>query len=152
MSGQEHTPGSGKGLVLGTAGHIDHGKTALIRALTGIDTDLVVRLTDVYPDGTSINLNDDGFRVRYRKGFDKTVMMKQGEVYKISLGNMVTANHFPAGHRIRVQVSSSNFPNFERNLNTGGNNYDETEWVVAENSVHHSRAYPSQIVLPVIPD
>ena len=116
------------------------------------DTDFTVKLTDVYPDGRSINLNDDAFRVRYRRGFDQTVLMNEGEVYKITLPNMVTANHFPAGHRIRVQVSSSNFPNLERNLNTGGNNYDETEWVVAENSVHHSAEYPSHIVLPVIPE
>jgi predicted acyl esterase len=116
------------------------------------DTDFTVKLTDVYPDGTSINLNDDGFRVRYREGFDRKVLMESGKVYKITLGNMVTANHFPAGHRIRLQVSSSNFPNLERNLNTGGNNYDETQWVVAENSVHHSRDYPSHVLLPVIPE
>lgn len=116
------------------------------------DTDFVVKLIDVYPDGKAINLADDGFRVRYREGFDKKVLMKPGEVYEIRLTNMVTGNYFPAGHRIRLDVSSSNFPAFERNLNTGGNNYDETTWVVAENSIHHSAAYPSHVVLPILAD
>lgn len=116
------------------------------------DTDFTVKLIDVYPDGKAINLSDDGFRVRYREGFDKKVLMKQGEVYPIRLTNMVTGTHFPAGHRIRLDVSSSNFPTFERNLNTGGNNYDETAWVIAENSVHHSAAHPSHVVLPIVPN
>lgn len=116
------------------------------------DTDFVVKLVDVYPDGKSIDLNDDAFRVRYREGFDKKVLMQQGQVYKITLSNMVAAMRFPKGHKIRLDVSSSNFPNYERNLNTGGNNYDETQWVVAENSVHHGGRYPSHVVLPVLPD
>ena len=113
------------------------------------DTDFIVKLVDVYADGKAINLSNDGFRVRYREGFDKKVLMDRGEVYEIKLTNMVTANYFPAGHRIRLQVSSSNFPAYERNLNTGGNNYDETEWVLAENEVHHGMQYPSHMVLPI---
>jgi uncharacterized protein len=116
------------------------------------DTDFVVKLIDVYPDGKAINLGDDGFRVRYREGFDKKVLMRPGEVYPIRFTNMVTGNYFPAGHRIRLDVTSSNFPSYERNLNTGGNNYDETTWVTAENSIHHSAAHPSQVILPIIPN
>jgi uncharacterized protein len=116
------------------------------------DTDFVVKLIDVYPDGKAINLGDDGFRVRYREGFDKKVLMRPGEVYPIHFTNMVTGNYFPAGHRIRLDVTSSNFPSYERNLNTGGNNYDETTWVTAENSIHHSAAHPSQVILPIIPN
>lgn len=116
------------------------------------DTDFMVKLIDVYPDGKAINLNDDGFRMRYREGFDKKVLMQEGDVYEIRLTNMVTANHFQPGHRIRLQVSSSNFPNYERNLNTGGNNYDETEGVVAVNSLHHTADYPSHVILPILPD
>jgi uncharacterized protein len=116
------------------------------------DTDFVVKLIDVYPDGKAINLANDGFRVRYREGFDRKVLMKPGEVYPIKLTNMVTGNHFPAGHRIRLDVTSSNFPTYERNLNTGGNNYDETSWVTAQNSIHHSSAHPSHVVLPIIPN
>ncbi len=63
---------------------------------------------------------------------------------------MSTSNYFAPGHRIRIEVSSSNFPRFTRNLNTGGNNYDETEGVVAHNVVHHSAQYPSVIRLPVV--
>ncbi|MBI4167080.1 MAG: hypothetical protein HY508_15245 [Acidobacteria bacterium] len=70
----------------------------------------------------------------------------------IRLSNMVTANRFAKGHRIRLDISSSNFPQYERNLNTGGNNYNETRWVVAENSVHHGDRYPSHVLLPVLPD
>jgi hypothetical protein len=71
-------------------------------------------------------------------------------VYKIQIDLVATSNYLKQGHRIRVQVSGSDFPLFERNLNTGGNNYDETEWVVAENTIHHSRKFPSHIVLPII--
>jgi predicted acyl esterase len=116
------------------------------------DTDFIVKLSDVAPDGTAINLADDGFRVRYRESFERPVMMEQGEVYEIRLTNMVTGNRFAAGHRIRVSVTSSSFPLYERNLNTGGNNFDETMWVVAENTVHHSEQYQSRIVLPVVPN
>src|SRR3546814_11493121 len=63
---------------------------------------------------------------------------------------MVTGNYFRPGHRIRLDVSSSNFPAYERNLNTGGNNFDETTWVTAINAIHHSKDHPSRIVLPII--
>ena len=116
------------------------------------DTDFIVRLIDVHPDGKAINLNDDAFRVRYRAGFDQKVLMEQGEVYEIRLPNMVMGNRFEQGHRIRLEVASSCFPLYERNLNTGGSNYDETESVIAENSVHHGHSYPSRIVLPLLPD
>ena len=62
-----------------------------------------------------------------------------------------TSNWFAPGHRVRVEVSSSSFPRFDRNLNTGGNNWDETTWVPATNTIHHSAKYPSQVVLPVVP-
>ena len=116
------------------------------------DTDFMVKLVDVYPDGKAINLTEDAFRVRYREGFDKKVLMEAGKVYRINLTNMVAAIRFPKGHRIGLDVSSSNFPTFDRNLNTGGNNYDETAWVVAENSVHHGAEQLSHVVLPILPD
>ena len=71
-------------------------------------------------------------------------------MYKLTLQPMTTSNFFPAGHRLRIEVSSSNFPRFDRNLNTGGNNYDESKGVVAHNAVHHSREYPSQISVTVV--
>ncbi len=77
--------------------------------------------------------------------------MSPGEVYRVEIDLQATSNYFGPGHRIRVEFSSSNFPRFDRNLNTGGNNYDESEWVVAENTVHHNALHPSHIILPVIP-
>jgi uncharacterized protein len=116
------------------------------------DTDFMVKLVDVYPDGRAINLTEDAFRVRFRDGYEKQVFMEPGKVYRIDLNEMVSAIRFPVGHRIRLDVSSSNFPSYDRNLNTGGNNYDETTWVVAENSVHHDPQHQSHLVLPVIGD
>lgn len=113
------------------------------------DTDFTIKLIDVYPDGTAYNLDETIQRVRYREGYDKEVFMEDGKVYKVDLTPMATSNYFKKGHRIRIEVSSSNFPRFARNLNTGGNNYDETEGVIAENKVHHSKKYPSQIRLPL---
>jgi len=113
------------------------------------DTDFTVKLIDVYPDGRAYNLDETILRARYREGFDKEVFMQEGEVYKLDLSAMSTSNYFAAGHSIRIEVSSSNFPRFTRNLNTGGNNWDETEGVVANNAIHHSNQYPSQIRLPI---
>lgn len=76
--------------------------------------------------------------------------MEEGEVYKLDLSPMATSNYFAKGHRIRIEISSSNFPRFARNLNTDGNIYDEKEGKVANNTVHHSSKYPSQIKLPMI--
>ncbi|UCF20686.1 MAG: CocE/NonD family hydrolase, partial [Gemmatimonadota bacterium] len=114
------------------------------------DTDFTVKLLDVYPDGTAYNLDETIQRARYREGYDKQVFMERDRVYELKVSPMSTSNYFAAGHRIRIEVSSSNFPRFTRNLNTGGKNYDEKEGVIAHNSVHHSRRYPSQIRLPVL--
>lgn len=113
------------------------------------DTDLTIKLIDVHPNGEAYNLDETIQRVRYREGYDKEVFMEQGEVYKVELTPMATSNYFKKGHKIRIEVSSSNFPRFARNLNTGGNNYDEHEGVVARNTIHHSREYPSHIKLPI---
>jgi putative CocE/NonD family hydrolase len=113
------------------------------------DTDFTLKIIDVYPDGTAYNLDETIQRVRYREGYDKEVFMEEGEVYKVDLTPLSTSNYFKKGHRIRVEVSSSNFPRFARNLNTGGNNYDESEAVVARNKVHHSKKHPSHIKLPI---
>ena len=76
--------------------------------------------------------------------------MEKGKVYKVVLQPLTTSNYFAPGHRIRIEVSSSNFPRFDRNLNTGGNNYDEAKGVVARNSVHHSKQYPSNVTFTVV--
>src|SRR3954465_11537485 len=115
------------------------------------DTDFTVKVLDVYPDGRAFNLDESIQRMRYRDGYDKPVAwMESGKVYKVTLQPLTTSNYFEAGHRLRVEVSSSNFPRFDRNLNTGGNNYDESKGVVAHNAVHHSKQYPSQITITVV--
>jgi putative CocE/NonD family hydrolase len=113
------------------------------------DTDFTIKLIDVYPDDTAYNLDETIQRVRYREGYNKEVFMEEGEVYKLNFTPLATSNVFKKGHRIRIEISSSNFPRFARNLNTGGNNFDESVGVVATNNVHHSKAYPSQIRLPI---
>ena len=115
------------------------------------DTDFTAKLVDVYPDGRAYNIQEGILRARYREGFDKKVWMRSGEVYELRIDLQATSNYYPPGHRIRLEISSSNFPRFDRNLNTGGNNFDETEWNIAKNTVHHSGNYLSHIVLPVIP-
>ncbi|MCC6581027.1 MAG: CocE/NonD family hydrolase, partial [Phycisphaeraceae bacterium] len=114
------------------------------------DTDFTVKLIDVAPDGTAWNLDETIQRVRYREGYDKEVMMEPGKTYKVTLGPMTTSNFFAAGHRIRIEVYSSNFTRFDRNMNTGGRNYDETTGVVARNVVHHSRKFPAELKLTVV--
>ncbi len=115
------------------------------------DTDVTVKVIDVYPDGRAYNLDETIQRLRYRDGYDKPLAwLENGKVVKVALQPMTTSNYFEAGHRIRIEVSSSNFPRFDRNLNTGGNNYDETQPLVAHNSVHHSAQYPSSLTITVV--
>jgi uncharacterized protein len=115
------------------------------------DTDFTVKVLDVYPDGRAYNLDESIQRMRYRDGYDKPLAWTQpGQVYKVTLQPLNTSNYFEAGHRLRIEVSSSNFPRFDRNLNTGGNNFDEANGRVAHNAVHHSRQYPSQITITTV--
>lgn len=115
------------------------------------DTDFAVKLVDAAPDGTAWIIGDTIFRARYRNGYDKPEMLKAGEVVTIRPTPIATAIEFGAGHRIRVEVTSSNFPKFVRNLNTGGQNESEKTGVVADNALHHDAANQSYIELPVVP-
>ena len=114
------------------------------------DTDVTIKLIDVLPDGTAYNLDETIQRLRYRDGDDKTVWMEKDKVYKVTFTPMNTSNFFGVGDRIRIEIAGSNFPRFDRNLNTGGNNYDETTGVVAHTAIHHSAQYPSTITLSVV--
>jgi uncharacterized protein len=115
------------------------------------DTDFTVKLIDVDEQGRAYNLDETIQRMRYRDGYDKPqVWMESGKVYKFKFQPMVTSNYFAPGHRIRIEISSSNFPRFDRNMNTGGKNYDETKGVIARNSVHHSKQYPAEVTLTVV--
>lgn len=115
------------------------------------DTDFVAKLVDVYPDGRAFNVQEGALRMRYRDGFAKSLTMAPDGVYTVHLGLHATANYFGPGHRVRLEVSSSSFPRFDRNLNTGGHNFDEHEFVIARNTVHHDPGRLSYVVLPVIP-
>jgi uncharacterized protein len=114
------------------------------------DTDVTVKVIDVLPDGTAYNLDETIQRLRYREGDDKTVWMEKDKVYKVTLTPMNTSNYFDAGHRIRIEIAGSNFPRFDRNLDTGGNNYDETTGIVAHTAIHHSPQYPSTLTISVV--
>jgi hypothetical protein len=115
------------------------------------DTDFTVKLVDVYPAGTAFNVQEAILRARYREGLDREVLMEPGRVYPVRVNVHATGNYFGPRHRIRVEISSSNFPRFDRNLNTGGDNSRDTTMVVARNTIHHSSRYPSHLLLPVVP-
>jgi putative CocE/NonD family hydrolase len=118
---------------------------------TAPDTDFAIKLVDVHPDGKAYNIEDTIFRARYREGWNKKALMQPGQVYKLVIPPMFTANTFRKGHRIRVQITSSNFPRYDRNLNTGGANFNEAVPRVAVNTIHHSAQYPSRIRLALVP-
>jgi putative CocE/NonD family hydrolase len=114
------------------------------------DTDITIKLTDVFPDGKSMNMQEGITRVRYRDSYAKPAMMTKGKVYQVPVDLHGTSWYLPPGHRLRLEVSSSNFPRFDRNLNTGGKNYDETKWRSAKNTIHHDGTYASRLILPVV--
>jgi putative CocE/NonD family hydrolase len=114
------------------------------------DTDFTVKLVDVAPDGAAWNIADSIQRMRYREGEDREVFMASGEVYRIAPPPMLVANVFRAGHHIRLEVSSSNFPAYARNLNTRENPYTSTAMQVAVNTVRHGPGETSFIRLPVV--
>ena len=124
---------------------------------TAADTDFTVKLLDVtppnpdYPEGYDLNLVDGILRVRYRNGFEKEEPMQPGEVYAIDITLPPTSNCFKAGHRIRVDVSSSNFPRFDVNPNTGEPMGRHTRSQTARNTVYLDASRPSHLILPLIP-
>lgn len=113
------------------------------------DTDFMVKLIDVYPDGTERLVLDSAFRARFREGFDREVFMKKGKVYKFKIDLWCTSLVFNRGHRIAVHVTSSNDPRYDPNPNTGRAMRADSETRVATNAIHHDRKHPSRILLPV---
>jgi len=126
-------------------------RTMLYVSTSAADTDFTAKLIDVYPDGRAINLCDGLLRLRYRHGLDHAVASKPGEVYAIVIETGATSNVFKAGHRVRLEVASSNFPRFDRNPNTGTPIADEKLLQPATETVYHGRQHPSYVLLPVIP-
>ena len=125
-------------------------RAVLYAASDAPDTDFVARLCDVHPDGRSIIICDGIARARFREGLDREVMMTPGTVYKFEIDMSVTSNAFLPGHRIRVEITSSCFPRFCRNLNTGEPVATGTRMQTARQTVHHSVKHPSCVVLPVV--
>jgi putative CocE/NonD family hydrolase len=117
-----------------------------------LDTDFTAKVIDVHPTGELMLVADGIIRARYRDSMATPELMEPGEVYTITfdIGNIDYL--FGAGHSVRLDISSSNFPKYDRNLNTGGVLYKESTWVVAENTIYHDACNPSYIMLPVVPD
>ena len=101
--------------------------------------------------GRAFNVSDTMLRLRYREGFSMQVFMKPGEVYRAEPVGLITSNYFGPGHRLRIHIAGSNFPLYERNLQTGGRNYDETQGQTATLELHHGGKNSSYVELPVTP-
>lgn len=123
----------------------------LFASTDGADTDFTAKLIDVFPDGTAWNLCDGIVRGRYRKGRGLAELLTPGEVVEFVIDCWVTSNLFRAGHAIRLEISSSNFPRFDRNLNTGSPIADDASPRIARQRVFHDGKHPSHVLLPVIP-
>jgi hypothetical protein len=123
----------------------------LYAASSAPDTDFTAKLVDVRPDGYAQNLADGIVRARYRESRETPALLTPGQVSKFTIDLWATSHVFKPGHRIRLEVSSSNFPRFDRNLNTGEDPATGTRWQTARQTVFHDQRYPSHIVLPLIP-
>jgi uncharacterized protein len=118
---------------------------------SAVDTDFTAKLVDVWPNGFAQNLTDGILRMRYRNSQSKSELMNPGEVYHVTVDLWATSNVFLPGHKLRLEISSSDFPRFDRNLNTGEEQARGTRMVKAENVIFHDKEHPSALVLPVIP-
>jgi putative CocE/NonD family hydrolase len=126
-------------------------KVVLYAATDGPDTDWTAKLVDVSPTGYAKNLCDGIIRARYRESLSQPTLLEPNRVYAYEIDMSVTGNVFRKGHCLRVEISSSNFPRFDRNPNTGHDFGSDTEMRPAHQSVYHTRENPSHILLPVIP-
>jgi putative CocE/NonD family hydrolase len=120
-------------------------------ATDGSDTDWFIKLVDVHPSGLAINLAEGVLRARFRQGFGRMELLRPNEAYEFEVDLRGTANVFLPGHRIRVDITSSNFPQFDRNLNSGEDLATGTRVRVARQTVFHAAGRASHIVLPVVP-
>jgi putative CocE/NonD family hydrolase len=118
---------------------------------SAVDTDFTAKLVDVGPKGFAQNLTDGVLRARYRNSMETPEMMKPGAIYKVTVELGSTANVFLAGHRLAIEVSSSNYPRCDRNPNTGESPEASAGYLKAENRIHHDRDHPSVLILPIVP-
>jgi putative CocE/NonD family hydrolase len=118
---------------------------------SAVDTDFTAKLVDVDPDGFARNLTDGIIRTRYRDSREKADLLKPGQVYKLTIDLWSTSNVFLKGHALRLEISSSNFPRFDRNLNTAEQPESGQQFVSATNVIFHDHEHPSALILPVVP-
>ena len=123
----------------------------LYASTSAVDTDFTAKLVDLWPTGFAQNLTEGILRLRYRNSQETPELAKPGEIYHLKIDVWSTSNVFLAGHRLRLEVSSSNSPRFDRNLNTGEDQAHATRMVAATNAIYHDRQHPSALILPVVP-
>ena len=126
-------------------------KVILYAATSASDTDFTAKLVDVYANGKAYNLCDGIIRTRYRESLTNPTLIEPGATYRYEIDLWVTSNLFLAGHRIRLEISSSNFPRFDRNPNTGHPFGTDTIVAKAAQTVFHDASHPSHVLLPIIP-
>ncbi|WP_100404995.1 CocE/NonD family hydrolase [Bacillus solitudinis] len=127
-------------------------KAIIYASSSAKDTDFTVKLVDVHPDQRAFILTEGIIRGRYRNSFEKEKLLVPNQTYEFQIDVGATANLFKAGHQIRVEISSSNFPKFDANTNTGGVIAEEqnSDTIVAKNCIFHNQQFPSRIILPII--
>ena len=125
-------------------------KLILYAATNCLDTDFTAKLVDVYPDGQALNLCDGIIRARHRDSLENSKLLEKNKIYEYDIDCWVTANCFLKGHKIRIEVSSSNFPRFDRNPNTGHKFAEDSELKIASQTIYHDSKHPSRLILPVL--
>jgi uncharacterized protein len=126
-------------------------RAELFISSSAVDTDFTATLVDVWPNGFAQNVADGVQRTRYRISREQAQLLKPGQIVPLTIDMLVTSNLFRAGHRMRVDISSSNFPRHDRNRNVEENPALATRSVKATNRVYHDHAHPSAIVVQVVP-
>lgn len=122
-------------------------RVVLYASSSAIDTDFVARLSDVFPDGRAIQLQNGVLRTRYRNLSGEPELLEPGRIYRFEIDLWATANRFKAGHRVRLDISSADFPRFDRNTNRGGR---PGAPICAQQAIFHDRNHPSQLILNVV--
>jgi len=122
-------------------------RMVLYASSTALDTDFVTRLSDVFPDGRAVQLQSGILRARYRNLDGKAELLEPGRIYRLEIDLWGTANRFKAGHRLRVDISSADFPHYDRNSNRGGLT---GEPVVAQQMIYHDSEHPSHLILSIL--
>jgi putative CocE/NonD family hydrolase len=128
-----------------------HIRVELYASSSAADTDFMAKLVDIWPTGFTQRLTDGMVRACFREGMDRPALIEPWKIYHYSIDCWNTAQVFKSGHRIGLEISSSAFPKYDRNLNTGAPLGQTTEMVVAEQRIYHDEEHPSAVVLPVVP-